>query len=387
MELPEIHRATLALEASENYANAGMPINNDDAGSDSQASFITTYEGEKEFWTSVFAGEIPWGTEVNILRLALSEWIGRVPGLFWMKNAARMRDVAENAVESVSEGWKTLKPLGKSQKVMGGVGTLKFPQHSTDGYRLASLSGGLNASAGIPVLISSEVWERHKLKEGKVISSLKAKWQSMSGTHWSESFPTTRGIPKGFLVVKNPDDLKAADETKYTLFHPCTVMEYSSGTSVLYDFVYATADTGNKNHLKYIENFFEQYKNDNDRYGRYLFPAEIGGSLWEAEFDSPEALRDSGPGARSQLELLKARVRAETFSEKSLDSIIKFLTDTYTKQDLRRVSDDIGIPPTVWASEGSDASAAIDFMAVCVRREKIEDLVYKIALEYPESFK
>lgn len=106
-----------------------------------------------------------------------------------------------------SKTWHVFKPLGKSQMVSGGVGTLRFPPDEM-GRRLVSLSAHHNASSGIPVLISSDVWDAHSLAEGRVINIVTARWQSMGNSGWAGRFPSISGIPKGFLVVNNPKQVQ-----------------------------------------------------------------------------------------------------------------------------------------------------------------------------------
>lgn len=45
-----------------------------------------------------------------------------------------------------------------------------------------------------------------------------------------------------------------------TEYHPWTVMEYHSGSAKLYDFVYVTADTGQRNFRSSIEPFLRNIK-------------------------------------------------------------------------------------------------------------------------------
>lgn len=387
MSLTEMYRTARSLETLENYANAVFPLTAETRNSNVRSSTEYIYQGEEEFWKKILQRRVPWDTSFELYDVAISEWIGRIPGLYWTKNAGKIRRLASNAVEFQSRSYQVLNPLGKSQKVMGGVGTLKFPP-DIRGYRLVSLTASLNASAGIPILISPEVWMHHRLREGSRINRVKAKWQSMSGTVWSERFPSTREIPKGFLVLENPDDLSKSNSGRdvATQFHPCTVMEYVSGNAILYDFVYATADSGDPKYRSEIEQFFDRYKNNKNRHGRYLLSADIDNPLWEAEFETPEALRRAEPGAKSQLELLQERIFERSFSGKKLDDVLQLLTQKYENDDLKRLSSDIAIPTAVWFKGGSVANSAVDFLAICVTYKKMDALIDKIALEAIESF-
>lgn len=381
MSLTEINGAVRSLEAIENYARAGLSIDTDFHGQNFRDPDVSIYEGEREFWLKVFNKEIRWNTAVLLTSMVLSEWVARVPGLYWTDSAKKTRNLAASAVEYESDNWTTLTPLGKSQKVMGGIGTLKFPPDRL-GYRLASLTSGMNASAGVPILIAPEVWEYYRLSEGTVVWSVKARWQSMSALSWSERFQLTGKIPKGFLVLETPDQLHIDANTRNvpTRFHPYTVMEYRSDRATLYDFVYATADTGQANYRTHIERFFEEYRKDKNRSGRYLLAADIEDPLWDAEFESPEHLRRTEPGAKSQLELLNERVQARSFDGQKLEDILRLLTQRYQNDDLEMLSDDINIPDSNWSGGRTLADAAASFLNECVRCHQVAELVEAIQL-------
>lgn len=385
MLLTEMYRTAKSLEAIDNYSRAGFKSNRKDVRPAHEEE-IVAYDDE-QFWLSVLQRRLPWGSKVGLYRFTLSEWVPRVPGLFWTEEAGKIRDLAKSAKVYMSGQWKALEPRGKSQKVMGGIGTLRFPP-DRDGYRLVSVSAGMNASAGIPALISPDVWEFCKLAEGKLLDNVTTwKWQSMSGG-WSERFAATREIPNGYLVLENPDEVRKSrsNEILPTSFHPFSVMEYTSGNSLLYDFVFATADTGEPKHRRYIERFFEQYKRDNNRYGRYLLAADVADPMWDADCQSPESLTRAEPGARSKLEILQARVNEETFSGKSLDTIAELLGARYQKVDLTRLSEQILIPSSTWDSSGSVSDAVSSLLATCRRREQVGDLIDAVVADYPESF-
>ncbi|HVG20430.1 MAG TPA: hypothetical protein VNI02_15380, partial [Blastocatellia bacterium] len=288
------------------------------------------------------------------------------------------------AVEYKSEDWLVLRPHGKSQQVLGGVGTLKFPPDE-NGCHMVTLSLGHNASSGIPAIISPEVWEHHRLGDGSILG-LWARWHPMP-VGWAERFPSIKGIPRGYLVVNHPEQIYGVFEKNApTQFHPCTVMEYYNGDAKLYDFVYATADTRVPNYRKEVETFFDHYKDASGRYGKYLMSADISDPLWEAEYDSPSALQRSEPGARSQLELLQMRVRKDSFRGHKLDLIVQLLARKYDNDGLRRISEIIGIPAAHWYTGSASADSSVQLLHLCVDRGKVEELLDAVAGEYPESF-
>jgi hypothetical protein len=381
-----MYRSARSLEASENYAlarGALMPT----VGVQGLPPESEVFVEDWRFWRHVFARPDSWDQTFLLRNVVLSQWVPRVPGLYWSEGATKLRRLGDSAIEYTSERWRVLQPLGKSQKVFGGVGTLKFPPDSR-GRRLVSLCTGLNASAGIPALISPEVWWHHRLGEGRLLSDLWAKWVYMSEAGWAERFPSIKGIPKSYLAVERPEQVhRSKDNMPIPIqFHPCTVMEYSQGDAKLFDFVYATADTAKPNYRSLVESFFEEYKNAGGRYGRYLLSGDIGDPWWEAEFESPEALRRAVPGAKSQLELLQARVRRESFNGQNLDSIVQLLAGTYDNNGLNRISTLIGISPAHWYTGRAAADSAVELLQLCVERNKVEELLDAVASEYPESF-
>jgi hypothetical protein len=307
-----------------------------------------------------------------------------VPGLFWSQGAKALRKITPDVVEYKSNDWLVLQPGGKSKQVLGGIGTIKFPADE-NGFRLLSLSFGRNASSGIPVLISPAVWEHPQIDDGSVLQ-LRAKWQPMM-TEWAERFPSIKGIPRGHLVVNQLEQvLDVVDRRVSTQFHPCTVMEYYQGNTKLYDFVFATVDTGVENYRKDVETFFEQYKKDRGRFGRYLMSADMTDPLWEAEYDNPAALLRTEPGAKSQFELLQMRVRGDTFKGRNLEVIVEFLAREYENDGLKRISQMIGIPPAHWFTRGPTADSAVQLVHLCVERGKVEELLDAVAIEFPQAF-
>jgi hypothetical protein len=370
----------------ENYACASIQISdeiiNDDKPLLTAGDFV---RDDKYFWSKVLSDpQKAWGQRFQFDNAALSTWVARVPGLFWSEGAKALRKITVDAIEYKSDDWLVLRPQGKSQQVLGGIGTLKFPPDE-NGYRLVTLSCGHNASSGVPMLVSPEVWKQHKLDDGSILG-LWAKWQPMPSV-WAERFPSIKGIPKGYLVINHQTHVYSASAMHApTQFHPCTVMEYYQGDAKLYDFVYATADTGVRNHRRYIETFFGEYKKARGRFGKYLMSADISDPLWEAEYDSPIALQRAEPGAKSQLELLRMRVQGESFKGNNLDLIAQFLAREYDNVGLRRISEIIGIPSAHWFTGSAVADSCVQLLHMCVDRGKVEELLDAVAVEHPQAF-
>jgi hypothetical protein len=335
------------------------------------------FRNDREFWDIVLTssrGET-YGHNFHFSDCALSEWVARVPGLFWSTGAQALRELAQGAIEFKSAEWTVYYPLGKSQLVLGGIGTLKF---SSDviGNRLATLSCGHNASSGVPVIISSEVWEHYGLSEGDIISG-EAKWQGMP-MGWAERFPSIKGIPRGCLVVNHPSQIHLVARNQPVQFHPCTVMEYDAGNAILYDFVYATADTSVRDYRQKLERFFEGYKARNERYGRYLLPADQSQPLFDAEY-----VVSSNQDSQYQLRLIEERVHLRSFKGQAIDALLQVLASNCSNDDLQALSRDIQLNPNVWFTGAAAARSAVQLLDVCVQRNKVEELVDALALHNP----
>src|SRR5882724_171035 len=132
MTLPDLYRAARSLEAIENYARADDQLLREIEISGSRIKDDYFVSKDDQFWELILNGEqrtraSRWGAGFSLFRFAVSEWVARVPGLFWNKGAEKLRELADLAVQYESEEWQVLHPLGKSEKVIGGIGTLKLP--------------------------------------------------------------------------------------------------------------------------------------------------------------------------------------------------------------------------------------------------------------------
>jgi hypothetical protein len=386
MGLREAYVGVHVLETNENYARADAPLLS--PPETRQRQDYQYFESDQFVWERILSDpEEVWGLKFDIPRAALSEWVARVPGLYWKRGSEKMRQLSPAATESQSSHWLTYTPWGKSQKVSGGIGTLRLPP-AADGTRLATLTDTLNASAGVPALLAPAVWDKifsrtHRNVEGALLQG-EARWQAMA-EQWASRFPSTRDLPRGYLLLDNPDTVDVQDEHAPIQSHPFTVMEYYAGSKELFDFVYATADTEYPNYRQHVKSFFESYKDKNERYGRYLLSGDMVDPLWDAEFDSPADLRRADPSARPQLELLEARVRERMLGQDSTEAVLEVLGSVHhTPDEVRVLSEDIGIKAAVWYAGGSLAEVCDQFMAEVLRRGKLEELVQKLAARYPE---
>jgi hypothetical protein len=386
--LRQAHVGVRVMEAANNYARADTPLYSPlEAPRNSERYHGHYYRDDGMFWDHVLHDpDSLWGVRFRFGILALSEWVARVPGLYWKDEAKQMRKLSPEAIEVQKEDWTQYTPWGKSQVVLGGVGTMRLPP-GPDGTRLCSITSTINVSAGVPVLIGPEVWDeicsrrrsRPYTPEGRLLRG-SGRWQPMSQT-WEQRFPSTQGMPRGYLVL---DDVRTFDNTSGTLIHPFTIMEYQSGAKELFDFVYAGVDTQIPGYRDRIESFFARYKDERGRNGRYLLAADMINPLWDAQYNSPAELCQYDPPAGSQLALLEARVRERmTSGEGKIEALLETLGRICPDDlHLRTISSDIGIEPALWYKRVSLAELLSVFLDEVSRRgpEKLEALIDLVML-------
>lgn len=386
MSAIEAYKASRIIETLENYA---VSDNFADAQKNQTQGQYIDYHiyADEQFWCDILNNpKDAWNREYYFDKVGFSEWVARVPGLFYSKGSATLRRLAESKVEFVSKGkWKHYSPSGKSEKVMGGIGTISLPNE--DGQILGSISTSINASVGIPVLFSEEVSDYHNLKEGSFLSG-KGKWKKMSND-WATRFPSTSGIPKGYLEINNPDDIQVDIFNKNvpTIFHPFSIMEYEKDGALFYDYVYVTVDSTEENYRNKIAAFFGEYEYFDNRNGRYLIEPFINNPILNnVQFNSPKELRNISTEAKPHLELLVDRIRNESFKGETLNSI-KIALDNYcTLDQLKRISDTIQINPNRWFTNRAIVHESAALLDYCHQRNKVEELVDALSLENPDIF-
>jgi hypothetical protein len=331
---------------------------------------------EWEFWEAIKRlGDEAWGHEVYLYDCALSEWVARAPGLYWEAHARALRELVPARTVMLGDRWRTFDPPGKSMKVSGGIGTMRLPPAS-DGWRLCTLTCSLNASAGVPTLVSPEVWEAHGLHEGVVIQHGLAQWQPMGGP-WSARFPMLRGLPRGYLILDEPSNLSVFqwERGPPVQIHPFTVMEYYSGAALFYDYVYATTSTGEDGYRQHLAAFFDAYRQAEGRDGAYLLSADVSDPLWEARYESPEHLRSAERAGHASLQLLEARVQEHTQGTDIVEALVKALAAVDAPTTLVRISEEAGIPSGRWHAGGPLAEEAARLVSHALRAQKQRELI------------
>ncbi len=362
--------ASLVGESLANYKLADEPLTV--AVTPQHIELSGLYYDDQHFWESL--GSSSKACRVDIVEAALSEWVARIPGLYWQRSSVRRREIEQSDVENPIGDFVTLRPLAKSRVVSGGVGTIRLPP-SESGCRLVTLTTSLNASAGVPALISPEIWDELKLEEGTVIQG-RAAWQPMPLT-WSRQFPQLAGLARNCLVFRKSDDVSVQKGLKAPVeVHPFAIMEYTSqklGTQ-LHDFVYATSQTRQKDFHKNLGTFFEKYRTAQSRDGIYLTGADLVDPMWPATFASPEDMRR---GEAAALNVIESRIDDEMQGQDTIEALLELLSSK-DRNDLIRLSTGVELPPNRWSEGGSVGDEAIRLVDGAQRAGKIAALLYAV---------
>jgi len=345
------------------------------------SKFQMGYYADEIFWRDIFRnpGHL-WRDEIFLNRFVVSDWVARIPGLYWTDAARLIRAHTNSDIAFQSKEWIEFYPPGKSKKVLGGVGTLLLPP-TDEGKILMSISSSCNASTGIPILVFPEVLDALRIKQGDCVRINGARWQPMD-IQWSKHFATSKEVPRGYLVL---DDIKKIEVLggKYPVaYHPFSIMEYEGGDALLYDFVFASADTMVDNVDKEVAKFFDNYRKKEGRNGNYILNPNIVQPMFESRYSCPSELRH--PSEIAKLNLLYQRVRDTHFNKVSIDLLVRELPKHYQSSlSIRALATRIGLNPAL-LSEDSAASMSAQLISLCIERSLIELLLDRMVYEYPE---
>jgi len=380
MSLHNLYKGVKIIETLFNYSLS----ENYKIDENSRNSRERYFYSEESFWKNIIDNpEKYWGKEIDLSNFVVSDWVARVPGLFWTESSQVIRAHKESDISFQSREWTIFNPPGKSKKVLGGIGTLLLPK-TEEGKVLMSVTSSSNASAGIPILIFPEVYDKLKIKQGNSISIRRAKWQPMD-IQWAQQFDSTKGIPRGYLIIDSPKKIEIYNDDYPVAYHPFSIMEYEHKDTILYDFVYVTADSKVKNVDFQIEKFFEDYRKKEGRNGEYLLNPNIVKPIFESRYKSPGELQKSTE--RANLNLLYERIKGTHFNDVAIDVLInelpKFYQSTNSVNTLARL---IGVNPALFI-EGSAVSLSAQLISLCIKKDMVEVLIDRMAYDYPQIFK
>jgi len=381
MSLQQLYKGSKIIETLENYSliEEGSLIEKD-----YNRKTVKYFYSEENFWKTIIDNPSNyWGREIDLFSFVISDWVARVPGLFWTESSRAMRNHNDTDIAIQSKEWTEFYPPGKSKKVLGGIGTLLLPP-TDDGKIIMSVSASCNASTGIPLLIFPEVLDAHKLKQGNFVSIRGAKWQPMN-IQWASQFDSVIGIPRGYLIIDKPEKIEVFNDNYPVVYHPFSIMEYEYKDTILYDFVYATADSKVENIDLLIEKFFKEYRKKDGRNGEYLLNPNIIKPIFASRYLSPKELQK--PSERAKLKLLYERVRNSHFNGIAIEKLVNEVPKFYSsKESIITLARNIGVNPQNLADDSATSMSA-QLISICIEKEKVEVLIDRMVIDYPQIFK
>lgn len=379
----DAYKGVKIIETIENYSiiKSELVIDKHNANFCSESYIID----DKEFWCKVTNNQNEfWNKNFSFYHFVVSDWVARVPGLFWTEYSAEIRKHSEQDIAIKSNDWIVFHPPGKSKKVLGGIGTIHLPPND-EGKRLISITSSCNASVGIPILIYPEIYDLLNLKQGDVVDIEEAKWQQMD-IPWAKRFASTEKVPRGYLIIDSIDQIRISrNENVPVLYHPFSIMEYQSKDALLYDFVYLSLDSKVKNQRREIETFFNDYAKQENRNGSYLINPDITNPTFETQYISPADMQR--PSEKAKLDLIFQRIRNTRFNHTTLDELIHVLPNYYNSSvSISALSQRIGISPAFLADDNA-ASISAQLINLCIKKNKIEELIDRMIVEHPTIFR
>jgi hypothetical protein len=373
--------ASQISEAISNYALADDPLAQPISGTDGyrekgksvrRHGYIDAWHDEQLWHELTEASLRSRQPAVRVKNAAISEWVARVPGLFWHPRSmifkGRLGDGMEvGGSEKLTLGLESLVVSG------GGVGTIRL-QPADDGYRLVTLTPSGNASTGVPALISPDVWAACALAEGSLVSGVGT--VTTMSQRWASQFPIMAGIPRLCLVFDKPDAIAPDGVSRPVLAHPFALMEYWDGVTLMHDFVFAAVETTDPGFRSEATKFFEGVRTRKGRQGTYLTSADVSDPMWDASFESPADMRDRAVALR----VVEARIAETMKGSDVIDALLRRLS-LMDVENVRRMGTFAGIPLQRWSKAGLPGEEALRLVDAAVLADRIPALLYEIKIE------
>ncbi len=366
MSITSLYHNYSALECATNYSRLADDINLVEEPTEDETIWETY--GEEYFWPEILSNPGGfWNREYKIYHCLYSDWVARIPGLYWNDNSGRYRGMAANEIDSTL-GFKTVyRPVGKSMMVTGGVGTNMLPPDNL-GRRVGSVCLSGNISGAIPVLVYPEVYSNIKDLKNKVFT-LRAKWVRMDAT-WSDRFRNASKVPRGYFEIKNKEQLEFGSERHgQPIFHPYTIMEHEKNGLPYFDFFYLSCSE--KNYRERTKSFCEQYLTKFNG-AKYLVEPNPNEPIFGADYNSPLDFRQRGQTLMNLMnERIEDLLKGDAITDEVYQSLAKSL---HSNKDLRTISTHI-IGHANWMADTSFASNLATFINLLSGKEKIPEVV------------
>ena len=363
------------MESLENYAVADQLMSSEDAAGDVRQEHVIHHD--YQFWHQIInAPDSYWNKQFLFTNFAFSEWVPRVPGLGFTDGAKIISRQLRNAIPLIPQRL-IYSPSDKSGFVMSGVGSLKLPP-DYNGYRLTCITSSSSSSKGIPILISPEVSEHHDLKNGDLLKSISGVWQKMT-IDWVKHFAITELLPRGYLVVKHPNQIKKANDFSDFYYDPCSIMEYEEEGILKWDYVFCNVPVKGEMQQKGIQDFFSDYRSIKNIHGRYLINPDVGEPLFETVYNTPADLKTDY--AQAQLALIKERMNQSAVEGLSIDKLTAQIAAAYQDPFSLRVfaqkcNINAGLIP-----EDSPVKMAVQIVHLGINSNLLLELVQRLLIE------
>jgi len=250
---------------------------------------VLEYNQEEPFWKDAIGPsfyqrsqtKLREGQLVQLVDFEITEWFPRCPGLFWTTEGQQSRESAWDYVEDQRKySYLVLSPVGKSQMILGGIGTTRLEVHkgAKQDYRVLCATSSGKCDAGIPLVVTKGVYNKIQdqiQSEGAVradvaglYSLLPIKYEDLvletPGSELSEGIKswisTALHVPRYCLQVNSRLQIKSRKSesivraTAWTMFRT-----RDEDASFPYSFTYHSIDPKNENSIKEASEFIQEY--------------------------------------------------------------------------------------------------------------------------------
>ncbi|MCB7128797.1 MAG: hypothetical protein J3T61_04595 [Candidatus Brocadiales bacterium] len=217
-----------------------------------------TYENEEAFWFDALGPifyerprrnrRLVGGEIIRLKNLQLTDWVPRLPGLYWTKVSFEKRKEAKRLVERKLGNMEILYPHPKSNMVLGGLGSLRINKRKN--LKLLCCTSSGNCDAGIPVILKGDLYDeiQKDIKRGMQIDI--EGYYSIIPDPLYLFFRRSSHLPKYCIFVESRLSMKKKENSK--------VLKLSANAWTLYqtttdEFLYAYAPFNPMNENKLIE--------------------------------------------------------------------------------------------------------------------------------------
>ncbi len=375
MKIEEVVKNSSVLESIENYALVGDQVEAETTSELPKTEVAFWNNGH--FWDEIlFSTQEYWNKEMTFSDFVFSEWVPRVPGLGFTLEARNISRQLRFA-EPLERRNRIYRPSDKSRFVSSGVGSLKLPPDYM-GYSICAITSNQQSCQGIPILISPEVREYHKLSSGDEIVAITGIWQKMS-IDWVKHFALTEKLPRGYLLVNHPNQIKKSGRKLDLIYDPCSIMEYTQDDIFKWDYVFCSVSITDKKQTQNIKDFFDDYKVMGDMNGKYLINPDIAEPIFDTIYVTPNDLKSNY--AISQMALMKERMVKRVVDGLEMDELTKMISNAYQDSNSLRVfSQRVGIAGKL-IEEESPLKMAIQLVYLAIQSNKILELIQRFTIE------